>query len=327
MKRRDFVRLFAGAALTWPIAAHAQRSTPVVGMLGIFPLGPGTPARSGVINGLRELGFVEGQNILVEPRWTQGAQYDQLAALASELVRRPVDVLVATGSAGVAKTAMAATTAIPIVFANGSDPVAVGLVAAMNRPGGNATGVSFLASELGPKRLEFLREFVPGVAKIAFLVNPTNPVTEGDIREMQKAAASVGQRIVVVTAATEKELESAFATMERERAGALLVNVDAFFNGRRQQIAAMAARYRIPATYNTSQYVKAGGLFSYGDDRLDMYRNVGRYVGRILKGEKPADLPVLQPTKFELAINLKTAKALGLVIPPSLLARADELVE
>ena len=326
MRRREFIAGLAGATL--PLAARAQPVIPRVGMLGIFPLDPATSMqRRALQQGLGELGFVENQNVLVEARWTQGAQYDRLAVLASELIRLPVDVLVATGSAGVAKLAKTATATIPIVFANGSDPVAVGLVRSLNLPGGNATGVTFLASELGPKRLELLRELVPNVGKIAFLVNPTNPVTEGDVREMEKAALSVGQPIVVVTATTQNELETAFVTIERERANALLVNVDAFFNGRRDQLAALAARYRLPATYNTSQYVKAGGLLSYGDDRLDMYRHVGRYVGRILKGEKPENLPVLQPTKFELAINLKAAKTIGLTVPPALLARADEVIE
>jgi putative ABC transport system substrate-binding protein len=327
MRRREFLGVLGGAVL-WPVAARAQKPMPAIGVLGIFPLEPATLVpRTGLRRGLSELGFIENQNVLVETRWTQGAQYDRLATLASELIHRPVNVLVATGSAGVAKVAKASTTNIPIVFANGSDPVTVGLVSSMNRPGGNATGVSFLASELGPKRLELLREFVPHVAKVAFLVNPTNPVTEGDIREIEKAAVNVGQRIMVVRAATENELEIAFATIERERADALLVNVDAFFNGRRDKLTELAVRYRIPASYNTSQYVKAGGLFSYGDDRLDMYRQVGRYVGRILKGEKPEDLPDLQPTKFELAINLKAAKALGLTVSPTLLARADEVIE
>jgi putative tryptophan/tyrosine transport system substrate-binding protein len=329
MRRRNFIAGIGSAAAVWPVVARAQQpAMPVVGMLGIFPLEQvSSVPRTGLRKGLGELGFIENQNVLVETRWTEGAHYDRLTVFASELVRRPVDVLVATGSAGVAKTAKAATTRIPIVFANGSDPVTVGLVNSLNRPGGNATGVTFLASEIGPKRLELLRELVPNVAKVAFLVNPTNPVTEGDIKEIEKAAITVSQRIVVVRAATESDLETAFETIEREHADALLVNVDAFFNGRRDLLAALAARYRIPAIYNTSQYAKAGGLFSYGDDRLDMYRHVGRYVGRILKGETPDNLPVLQPTKFDLVINLKTAKALGLTVPPSLIARADEVIE
>jgi putative ABC transport system substrate-binding protein len=283
--------------------------------------------RRALTRGLDELGFIENQHYSFEARWTQGAQYERLAALASELVQHPVEVLVATGSAGVAKVAKAATTTIPIVFANGSDPVEVGLVKSMNLPSGNATGVTFLASELGPKRLELLRELVPNVAKIAFLVNPTNPVTAGDIREMEKAALSLGQRIVVVTAATANELDAAFIAIDREGARALLVNVDAFFNGHREQLAALAARYKTPAIFNTSQYVRAGGLLSYGDDRFDMYRHVGRYVGRILRGEKPENLPVLQPTKFELTINLKSAKALGIAVPSKLLFTADEVIE
>jgi putative tryptophan/tyrosine transport system substrate-binding protein len=327
MRRRELIALVGGAA-AWPVVARAQGTIPTVGMLGVFPLDTATSMQRRALNqGLSELGFIENQSVLIDARWTQGAQYNRLSALASELVQRPVNVLVATGSAGVAQLAKAATATIPIVFANGSDPVEVGLVRSMNLPGGNATGVTFLASELGPKRLELLRELVPNVSKVAFLVNPTNPVTAGDIREMEKAARSLGQRIVVVTAATENELDAAFVTIERERADAVLVNVDAFFNGRRHQLAALAVHYRIPATFNTSQYVKAGGLLSYGDDRHDMYRHAGRYVGRILRGEKPENLPVLQPTKFELAINLKTATALGLKVPPALLTRADEVIE
>ena len=300
---------------------------PVVGVLGIGPLGSDATSMMGLRKGLNEQGFVEGRNVTIETRSTPAADHDHLVALASDLVRYPAAVLIATGSAGVAKAAKTATASIPILFANGSDPVKVGLVASMNRPGGNATGVSFFTSTLGPKRLELLRELVPQATTIAFLVNPTNPVTEGDTKDMEGAARSVGQRIIVVTASNENEIDAAFVTAAGERVGALLVNVDAFFNSRRAQLAALAARYRIPASYNNSQYVRAGGLMSYGDDRLDSYRHVGVYAGRILKGEKPADLPVIQPTKFELVINLKTAKALGLEVPPMLLARADEVIE
>jgi putative ABC transport system substrate-binding protein len=237
-----------------------------------------------------------------------------------------VNVLIATGSANTAWAAKAATASVPIVFANGSDPVKIGLVASMNRPGGNTTGVSFYTSALGPKRLELLRELVPHANTIAFLVNPNDPVTKGDIDELELAAHTVGQKLFVVTARNEHEIDAALATAA-EQAGALLVNVDAFFTSRRHQLVALADRYRIPASYNNSQYIKVGGLISYGDDRLDSYRQVGIYAARILKGDKPADLPVMQPTKFELVINLKTAKALGLEVPPMLLARADEVIE
>ena len=222
-----------------------------------------------------------------------------------------VTVLVAIGTAGVARAAKTATTKIPIAFANGSDPVRVGLVASMNRPGGNATGVSFYTSSLGPKRLELLRELVPQAATIAFLVNPTNPVTEGDTKDMEDAARSVGQRMIVVRAKNESEIDMAFATVAKEGAGSLLVNVDGFFSTRRDQLASLAARYGIPTSYNNRVYVEAGGLMSYGDNRLDSYRQLGVSVGRILKGDKPPELPVIQPTKFELVINLKTANALG----------------
>jgi putative ABC transport system substrate-binding protein len=282
---------------------------------------------AGLRKGLAETEFTEGRNLVIETRWTSGMQQDRLLAHAYEFVRRPVSVLVATGSAGVAQIAKMASTKIPIVFANGSDPVKVGLVASINRPDGNATGVSFFTSTLGPKRLELLRELVPQAIKIAFLVNPTNPVTEGDTKDMENAARSVGQQIIVVKARNESEIDAAFEIVAGEHADALLVNVDAFFNSRRHQLAVLASRYRIPASYNSSQYVTAGGLMSYGDDRLDSYRQVGVYVGRILRGEKPADLPVMQPTKFKLVINLKAAKSLGLTVAPTLLVRADEVIE
>jgi putative ABC transport system substrate-binding protein len=268
-------------------------------------------------NGLSEQGFAEGQNAVIESRFAATGQYDGLLSLAFDLVRLPVTVLAAIGTAGVARAAKTATTTIPIAFANGSDPVKVGLVASMNRPGGNATGVSFYTSTLGPKRLELLRELVPQATTIAFLVNPTNPVTEGDTKDMEDAARNIGQRMIVVRAKNESEIDTAFATVAQERAGSLLVNVDGL----------LAAHYRIPTSYNNRVYVEAGGLMSYGDNRFDSYRQLGVYVGRILKGDKPADLPVMQPTKFELVINLKTAKALGLIIPPSVLARADQVIE
>jgi putative ABC transport system substrate-binding protein len=329
VRRRQFLGLVGGAAVAWPmVASQAQQATmPVIGVIGILPLDANAHAMIGIRKGLSETGFLDGKNVLIETRRAPDAQYDQLLSLASELVRRPVAVLIATGSARVAQAAKAATKTLPIVFANGSDPVKVGLVASMNRPGGNATGVSFFTSALGPKRLELLRELVPEAGTIAFLVNPKNPVTEGDVIDLENAARGVGQRIIVVRASTENEIDSAFASIAQEGASAILVNVDAFFTSRRQQIIALAKSHRIPASYNNSLYTKAGGLMSYGDNRLDSYRQVGVYVGRILKGDKPADLPVMQPTKFELVINLKTAKGLGLTVPQNLQVAADELIE
>lgn len=313
-----------------PLAARAQQQSamPVIGIVSIFSLNPADSDQVvALYKGLAEGGFVVGQNVAVEARWARGAQPEQLRTFAAELTQRSVSVLVASGSAGVAQAAMAATKTIPIVFANGGDAVKLRLVASMNRPGGNVTGVSFNTSTLGPKRLELLRELVPHANTIAFLVNPTNPVTEGDIAKIREAAASIGQKLMFVEARNESEINEAFAKIAAQRADALIVNVDGFFNARRQQLAMLAERYRIPTSYNNSIYVKAGGLMSYGDDRMDSYRHVGRYVARILKGEKPADLPVMQPTKFEFAINLKAAKAIGLSVPPTLLARADEVVE
>jgi len=328
MRRREFLGVMGGVAAAWPVLAQAQQAAmPVIGVVGILPLDANSISMIGLRKGLSETGFFDGKNVLIETRWAPNAQYDQLLSLASELVRRPVAVLVATGSARVAQAAKAATKNMPIVFANGSDPVKVGLVASMNRPGGNATGFSFFTSTLGPKRLELLRELLPRAGAIAFLVNPKNPVTEGDVIAIENAARSVGQRIIVVRASTESEIDSVFASIAREGASAILVNVDAFFTSRRQQLIALAKSYRIPASYNNGLYTTAGGLMSYGDNRLDSYRQVGVYVGRILKGDKPADLPVMQPTKFELVINLKTAKELGLTVPPMLLARADEVIE
>ena len=300
---------------------------PVIGILSIGSLETTANPIAALRKGLSEQGYIENRNVIIKIRFATKPQYERLFELASELVEIPVDLLIATGSAATARAARAATTTIPIVFANGSDPVKVGLVASINRPGGNATGVSFYTSALGPKRLEQLRELVPRASKIAFLVNPTNPVTKGDIEDLEFAARSVGQEIFVVTASNEDEINSALATSARERAGAILVNVDAFFTSRRHQLIALADRYRIPASYNNSQYTKAGGLISYGDDRLDSYRQVGEYAGRILKGDKPTDLPVMQPTKFELVINLKTAKALGLTVPNKLLVAATEVIE
>jgi putative ABC transport system substrate-binding protein len=325
MRRRDFITLL-GSAAAWPLAARAQQQPklPIVGVLSIQGVDPTLAA---VRKGLSDGGFVEGRNYVIETRLVSEPDFGRLRSLAAELVRLPVAVLIASATAGVAQAAKAETSTIPIVFSNGSDPVKVGLVASMNRPGGNVTGVSFQISALGPKRLELLREIVPQARTIAFLVNPINPVTEGDTEEMLRAARSVGQSIIVVRAGNENEIDAAFATIARERADALLVNVDAYLSSRAAQIVRLAARHRVPASYPNSAYVKAGGLTSYGDDRAESQRQVGLYAARILKGDKPADLPVLQPTKFELVINLHTAKALGLAVPPTLLTLADEVIE
>jgi putative ABC transport system substrate-binding protein len=326
--RRDFITLLGGAAATWPLAARAQQAAmPVVGFINIEA---GSDQEAGALTalreGLRETGFIEGRNVILDIRLAAD-NFERLRAVASELVRRPVTVLVAAGSAKVAQAAQAATSTIPIVFGNGSDPVKVGLVASMNRPGGNATGATWLTSSLVPKRLELLRELVPQMRVIAFLINPTNPVSVGDTQEMQEAALTLGQQLIVLKASTVDEIKVAFATAARERIDAMLVDVDAFFAGHADQFADLAVRHRIPVSYNFAGFVTAGGLMSYGDDRQASRRWLGIYAGRILKGEKPSDLPVIQPTKFELAINLKAAKAIGLVVPELMLARADRVIE
>jgi putative ABC transport system substrate-binding protein len=327
MRRRAIITLLVGAA-AWPLAARAQQAAmPVIGVLLIGSLEANAAQMAALRAGLGEHGFVEGQNVSIEMRSGTTARYEPLLALASELVHLPVAVLVATGSAGTARAAKAVTTTIPIVFANGSDPVSVGLVASINRPSGNATGVTFYTSILGPKRLEILRDLVPKMQSVALLVNPTNPVTQGDIEEIEAAARKLGMRLLVVRASNQPEIDSAFATVAQQHADALLVNIDAYFSARRAQIVSLAAQYSIPASYSNRIYVQAGGLISYGDDRLNSYKQVGAYVGRILKGEQPSDLPVMQPTKFELVISLKTARSLGLTVPDNLLALADEVIE
>jgi putative tryptophan/tyrosine transport system substrate-binding protein len=321
--RREFITLLGGAAATWPLAARAQQpAMPVVGYLSVAS----TASRlAGFRKGLNEQGYIDGHNVAIEIRDTD--QYDRLPALAAELVRRRVAVIVTAGPNGAAQVAKSATATIPIVFLIGGDPVGAGLVASLNRPGGNLTGVTFLGNELGPKRLELLRELVQQATTIAFLVNPATSQTEVNTRNMQTVARSVGQQIIVLNASTTSEIDAAFATLGQQRAGGLLVNNDGFFVSRRDQIVALAARQGIPAVYFAPEFTAAGGLMSYSDDRVESYRQAGLYVGRILKGDKPADLPVLQPTKFEFVINLKTAKALGLEFPPSFHLRATEVIE
>jgi putative tryptophan/tyrosine transport system substrate-binding protein len=317
-----------GSAAAWPLVARAQRSaTPIVGFLSSASRESYAHLVSAFLQGLSETGYVEGRNVEIEYRWGEG-QYERLPALAVDLVQRRVAVIAATGSANAAESAKAATSTIPIVFANGSDPVKLGFVSSLNRPGGNATGISFLHnSSIVSKRLDMLRTLVPQATTFAFLVNPDNPATQADLEDVQSAPRIVGQRIIVLTVRTENEIDAAYATLVQQRASGLLVNVDAFFYSRRNQLVTLAARHALPAFYYERRYVADGGLISYGASNTDGYRQAGNYVGRILKGARPADLPVLQPTKFELVINLKTAKALGLTIPETLLATADEVIQ
>ena len=326
--RRDFITLL-GAAAGWPLAARAQQpAMPVVGFLVSGSAEGYADTVTAIRQSLSKMGYVEGHNVAIDYRFAN-EQYDRLPTLAADLVLQRVAVIFATGSVLPALAAKAATTTIPIVFANGSDPVALGLVANLSRPGGNATGVTFNSTELGSKRLEILHELVPRATLIALLVNPRNPNAASSIADTQAAAKILGVKLLVVNAVNASDLDVAFATIVQQRAEALVVGTDVLFNGprRTQQLITLAAVHAVPTMFSGRDRVAAGGLISYATDIDDMLRQAGVYIGRILKGEKPADLPVLQPTKFELAINLKTAKALGLTVPPSLLARADEVIE
>jgi putative tryptophan/tyrosine transport system substrate-binding protein len=321
----------AGSTVAWPLRARAQQAAmPVVGYLSVGEAPAGDDFRRHLADmfrrGLSDIGYVEGRNVAIEFLYADG-QYDRLTALAADLVRRQVSVIVASSPVDTALAAKAATATIPIVFGNGSDPVRFGLVASLNRPGGNITGITFLSTDLETKRLGLLRELVPQAAVIAVLVNPANANAENQSKELKEAARTLGLQLHFANARSEGDFDAAFATMVQMRVGALLVAGDPLFFFRRKQLVALAARHSIPALYDFRQYPEAGGLASYGTHLADAFHHVGIYAGRILKGEKPAELPVMQSTRFEFVINLKTAEALGLEVPPTLLARADEIIE
>jgi putative ABC transport system substrate-binding protein len=327
MKRREFITLLGGAAAACPLAVRAQSAMPVIGFLHAASPDTITDRLRAFRQGLREIGFIEGENVAIEHRWAEN-QFDRLPALAAELVRRQVTVIVTTGSPAAALAAKAATTTIPIVFAVPEDPVRSGLVASLARPGGNATGINFFSIELVAKRLEILREMVPATTRIAVLINPTDAeAAETMLKAVEAATRTMGLQIQVLKANTSHEIDAAFATFVRERPDALLVSGGPFLLSRRVQLALLAARYAVPASYGAREYVEIGGLMSYAANIADAYRQVGVYAGRILKGAKPADLPVMQSTKFELVINAQAARVLGLTVPSTLLARADEVIE
>jgi putative ABC transport system substrate-binding protein len=327
MKRRKFIMLLGGAAGCWPLALRAQQSMmPVIGFLNTASPGPFSHLTAAFLKGLEEAGYTEGRNVTIEYRWAEG-QYDRLPIFAAELVRRRVEVLAATGGDPAILAARAASTIIPIVFATGSDPVAQGYVASLSRPGGRITGATQLTSLLGAKRIGLLRELVPTADPIGVLVNPTFPVSEVVRKDAEAAALQLGVRLVLLTASVESEFEPAFARLIREQARGLMIGADPFFNSRRHLLVALATRHRIPTIYEFREFASAGGLMSYGTSLANTYHQVGNYVGRILKGAKPAELPVVQSSRFEFVINLRAANELGFEVPPTLLAQADEVIE
>jgi len=326
LRRRAFLSLLGSAAAAWPLGIRAQQPSPVIGFLGPASAPAFVPFLRGLRRGLAEAGFVEGRNVAIEYRWADN-QIDRLPALAADLVSRPVAVLVAGSATAAALAAKAATETIPIVFTVGGDPVKFGLVASMNRPGGNVTGVSFLANALVAKHLELLQDLVPAATVIGVLANPNNPNAGSDIKDVQTAAAALGRQVHVAYAASELDIDAAVSGIVGARAAALLIAPDALFIAARARLASLAVRHRLPTMVSNRLYVEDGALLSYGASIEDAYRQAGVYCGRILKGERPADLPILQPTKFEFVINLKTAKAIGLDIAPTILARADEVIE
>jgi putative ABC transport system substrate-binding protein len=328
MRRREFVTLLTSAAATWPLTARAQQppTMPVIGYLNGASAAQFPQLLAGFHKGLSETGYAVGRNVAIEYRYADG-QYDQLPALADDLVSRRVSVIVATAGTPTIRAAKAATSTIPIVFVIGGDPVTFGIVASLNRPGGNITGMTLSGSETVAKRLGLMLELVPAVAVIAVLANPKNPISESQLMELRAAARKLDRQLLVLNASTESDFGAVSANIEQQHVDALFVGADPFFDDRRQQIVSLAERHRIPACYTRRDFVVDGGLLSYGPDAPDAFRQAGIYTGRILKGEKPADLPVMEPIKFEMVINLKTAKALGLNVPATLLARADEVIE
>jgi putative ABC transport system substrate-binding protein len=323
VQRREFITLLGGAAVAWPLTARAQQ--PSMALIGLLSSTADDRLIDAVRQGLKGTGYIEGRHLAIKYRSADG-RFDRLPALAAELVADPVATIVAL-SPPAAVAAKAATTTIPIVFATGADPIELGLVSSLNRPGGNVTGVTFFVNTLGAKRLELLRELFPTATVIGFLINPRNPTSESQTRDAQAAARSSGVALLILNAGSEREIDAAFASSVEQRANAMMVGADSLFVSRRDQLVGLAARHALPAIYFLREFAEIGGLISYGASVTDAYRLTGGYVGRILKGDKPADLPVQQTVKFELAINLKTAKSLGLDVPPMLLARADEVIE
>ncbi len=326
MRRRDFMKVIGGGAAAWPFAAWAQQpSLPVIGYLAAGSSKAEAQLVAVFVKALGEAGYEDGKNVRIEYQWAEN-QYDRLPSMAADLVRRQVAVIAATTTPA-ARAAKMATAAIPIVFTTIADPVQIGFVASLNRPGGNATGVTMLNVELGPKQLETLHEVVPSATGIALLVNPTNPNADTQLKNTQEAALRLGLRVHVLNASTERDFDAVFAKLQELQTGALIIGQDVLFNNQSEQLGALTVRHAIPAIYPLREFAVGGGLISYGASRSDAWRQAGIYIGRILKGEKPAELPVIQPTRFEFTINLKTAKALGLTVPSSLLTSADEVIE